>query len=603
MKDNSKVKNIPIPDYKKEWLSQFQKKKQEIIDTVTNAESISLVRTMNPSLEALHALVRPDYKPELLTVTDSIIKSRYYSKDLITTVLNNLNPDTTKLKIMPQLLDDPNFINHLSKCTNLTTLDILSDCEITKEQLNKILNKTNLYIINMPHPSKIDITGLPTAFKYDGDFEAVYYDGLLIENNRKFNSNYHIFYTDDIAYNIGDIFNFFVHNKLSNDGDNTRLNIISNDGYEAIYYSKRTRSLEFYGCFDDLQNIINRFESVNLPIDTVYIPVDNADYDLSSLYKINKKVVINYDNNETTIEEFEAMRSTIDYFKSLITAYPLSPIEQIVYAYDIIKSFEYKDDEEDYRNSRALDKIVKTGKIVCVGYARFLKQVLSELGFKIEVIGVKSPNPDGTYDDHKVNHERNLIRVDDDKYGIHGVFALDPTWDRNTKFYEIKNENGNKTHPVEDPKDNVILKEYNSIISYIHFLVTKNEYQSLFADESVPPIFAFELNSLVEQLKNKPKLSERKNNRISEAMRYLQKFFEEDEYDLIPSYINTERPSLNIMKEILYHVGKAEGYTREATEQTLQDMEDYNRSLHEYDGTPVFTSESNDPEENWIIRK
>ena len=297
------------------------------------------------------------------------------------------------------------------------------------------------------------------------------------------------------------------------------------------------------------------------------------------------------------------MRSTIDYFKSLITAYPLSPAEQIVYAYDIIKSFEYEDDENDYRNSRALDKIVKTGKIVCVGYARFLKQVLSELGIKIEVIGVNSPNDDGTYDNTEVNHERNLIRVDDDKYNIHGVFALDPTWDRNSKFYEVKNEDDNYTHPVKDPKDNVILKEYNSIISYIHFLVTKNEYQTLFEDKSIPSIFKFEINSLVEQLKNKPKYSNRFTNKISEAMKYLQEFFTEDEYDLIPSYINTERPSLDIMKEILYNVEKAEGYTREATEKTLQDMEEYNKSLHEYNGTPIFKSESNDLEENWIIRK
>ena len=602
MKDNSKVKNISIPDYKREWFSAFQKKRQEIIDTVTNAETISLVRTMNPSIEALHALIRPDYKPELLTITGSTIKSRYYSKDLITTVLNNLNPDTTRLKIMPQLLNDPNFINHLSKCTNLTTLDVLSDCEITKEQLNNILKKTNLYIINMPHPSKIDITELPTAFKYVGDFEAVYCDGLLIENNRRFDSNYHFFYTDDIAYNIGDIFDFFIHNKLSNDGDNTRLNVISNDGLDAIYYSKRNHSLEYFGCFDDLQHIIDEFEAVNLPIDTVYIPVNNEDYDLSSLYKINKKVVINYDNDETTIEEFEAMRSTINYFKSLITAYPLSPIEQIVFAYDIIKSFEYEDDEQDYRNSRALDKIVKTGKIVCVGYARFLKQVLSELGFKIDVISVNAPHSDGSYDQDD-NHERNILRVDDDKYGIHGVFALDPTWDRNRKFYEVRNKNGKNTYPVKNPGDNEILKEYKSIISYIHFLVTKNEYQLLFADESVPSIFRFIPESLVEQLKSKPKLSNRLNNKIGEAMRYLQEFFEEDEYDKIPSYINTERPSLSVMKEILYNVEKAEGYTREATEQTLSDMENYNRSLHEYNGTPVFISESDTPEDNWIIKK
>ncbi len=602
MKDNSKVKNISIPDYRREWLSAFQKKRQEIIDTVKNAESISLVRTMNPSLEALHALIRPDYKPELLTVTDSIIKSRYYSNDLISTVLNNLNPDTTKLKVMPQLLNDPNFINNLRKCTNLTTLEILSDCELTKEQLNNILKKTNLYIINMPHPTKIDIEGLPTAFKYDGDFEAVYYDGLLIENNRRFNSNYHFFYTDDIAYNIRDIFDFFIHNKLSNDDENTRLNIISNDGLDGIYYSKRNHSIEYYGCFDDLKTVLDEFESVNLPIDTVYIPVDNKDYVFQDLYNINKKIIITYDNNETTIEEFEAMRSTINYFKSLITAYPLSPIEQIVYAYDIIKSFEYEDDDEDYRNSRALDKIVKTGKIVCVGYARFLKQVLSELGFKIDVISVNAPHSDGSYDQDN-NHERNLLRVDDDKYGIHGVFALDPTWDRNTKHYEVKGKDGDYTHPVEDPRDNEILKEYQSIISYIHFLVTKNEYQSLFADEKAPAIFRFDPNSLVEQLKTKPKLSTRTPNRISEAMFYLQKFFDEDEYDKIPSYINTERPSLDIMKEILYNVEKAEGYTREATEQTIQDMEDYNRSLHEYDGTPVFRSESTDPEENWIIKK
>ena len=78
--------------------------------------------------------------------------------------------------------------------------------------------------------------------------------------------------------------------------------------------------------------------------------------------------------------------------------------------------------------SRTLRYILRDDNdlIVCCGFARLLKDGLERVGIPCQYITVDvEDNDEGKY----VGHARNLVKIDDDKYGIHGVYLADSTWD------------------------------------------------------------------------------------------------------------------------------------------------------------------------------
>lgn len=159
----------------------------------------------------------------------------------------------------------------------------------------------------------------------------------------------------------------------------------------------------------------------------------------------------------------------------------LSPLEKMVYAYDITKKFKkYKLPKKDNRNvvnrsydeklkirslSRDLYKILDNDYIVCVGFANLLHDLLSKLGIDsisqsvdIDLARHKSIkqlrdnnknwkelSPQEKYKlisqqvsyipkDSYEGHRRLMVRIKDEKYGIDGLYISDPTWDND---YEL----------------------------------------------------------------------------------------------------------------------------------------------------------------------
>lgn len=88
---------------------------------------------------------------------------------------------------------------------------------------------------------------------------------------------------------------------------------------------------------------------------------------------------------------------------------------------------EYKNSLDDSRNPH---RIINSGNIVCQGYSSFLFLILNGMDKNVSSIVV---SVDVLHDDIVEGHTRNLIRIDDDKYSIHGLFVLDPTWDSASK--------------------------------------------------------------------------------------------------------------------------------------------------------------------------
>lgn len=122
----------------------------------------------------------------------------------------------------------------------------------------------------------------------------------------------------------------------------------------------------------------------------------------------------------------EAARDTIDYIEGItehVKSLELSPLEEIIYVSDQIRQREYSEelDGESYEKSRGLSDIILGNNIVCAGYSNLYITILKKLGHKIEEFPLDSL-------DGSKGHSRVIIKVDDDKYDIHGIFESDPTW-------------------------------------------------------------------------------------------------------------------------------------------------------------------------------
>lgn len=145
--------------------------------------------------------------------------------------------------------------------------------------------------------------------------------------------------------------------------------------------------------------------------------------ELGNLKNIN--LMVDGNDQLVTIEEYKKTVCAIDEMVNLIKKYNLSPLEQMMFAYDLVRDRVYtKEDEVDnYTVSRDLTSVLLGDKIVCVGYANIYEKILSSLGIKNMMYSIKPINP------QTHGHRRNIAYVKDDKYVIEGVFYFDPTWD------------------------------------------------------------------------------------------------------------------------------------------------------------------------------
>lgn len=116
----------------------------------------------------------------------------------------------------------------------------------------------------------------------------------------------------------------------------------------------------------------------------------------------------------------------------------LSPVELIMYTYDIVRNRVYKQEEngEKSTKSRDLSGVLSGRDIVCVGYANILEAILKYCNITSFCAGLTDKNNEIS------GHERNIIYVKDDKYNIDGVYYFDTTWDSKTMGDENEYLNG-----------------------------------------------------------------------------------------------------------------------------------------------------------------
>ena len=192
----------------------------------------------------------------------------------------------------------------------------------------------------------------------------------------------------------------------------------------------------------------------------------NLDIEFSNLSMVEEK--------KYSFDEYLEYESFL--YSIVASAQSLSPLEKYIYAYDIVKRFKlYNTPNKDNMNADKLDRnsrikikhvsrdlydILENEYMVCVGYANFLRDLLNKLGISnadysldVELSAYKAKkqieNNNSDYSnlsslekrdlislqqtyipmDTYGGHDRVLVYIKDEKYGIDGMYFSDPTWD------------------------------------------------------------------------------------------------------------------------------------------------------------------------------
>lgn len=462
-------------------------------------------------------------------------------------VKTQINPDITELTIPLTLIE--NDLSYLSNFPKLEILKLTGYNILTKEQLD-ILSKTNI--------KEIDTVMLP--YIYDnllsetntvlvgGQFNILIYKGIIIRDAiKKLESN-----TDDyIKIRV---------NSLNKENLETLFRVINTSGIEEILiedYNKKEYKINIEK--NNTVNLIvntpiealkfyNYFNNKGITVDTIKIKLDDKNkygLDYGVLEDLNKKVKLklSYENgiSDATLEEFTSLQESIKWYRKLITDANLSPTEKLMYVYDILKTFEYKSSEECY-DSRDPHRIIETGFIVCRGYAALLNEIINGVD-----TGISSINVDVTvYDKEELlgSHSRNVVRIDDEKYNIHGLFVIDATWD------SVK---------TDEESLKILGSDYTALDLYRYFLIPYNDYKKTFGNDTIPSTFdKFLYDEDITKLFNK---------KVSD--------------EIVTKYINTKRPSLDEFKTMVYNVGLSEGYTSIDALKEVEKIEEINRKAIE----------------------
>ena len=162
-------------------------------------------------------------------------------------------------------------------------------------------------------------------------------------------------------------------------------------------------------------------------------------------------------NDYVTVLEYENTVKAINEIVEKIKKYNLSPFEQIMYAYDLVREriYKFEDKGDSPTKSRDLTSVLSGDRIVCVGYAVLLKAILRNF----------SINAENYIIEHKTKplaHQRSMIYVLDPKYNIDGVFFFDPTFDSRKKENDNSYLNNYRNFAVTKEKSEVGLEDFVS---------------------------------------------------------------------------------------------------------------------------------------------
>lgn len=548
--------------YREFFQSDFEKQlpeiKQEIIKYMKmNQDSIYIKHEFNLStvLGTLNKRRKnSEYIPDFLSIRENGIYLSMFNDDLINFILNNIPENVQELTLPIEILrKNPSCLKQYQKLTKLGVSDYGE--QVTIDELKAYIEGTNINSISAPNIDIQDIESiLNNNYVIEGHCLTTKLENVLLEcksseSGRCINLATPI--TEEGLSLIPN--NLFAKQRLYDSIliDNKKFITEGFDGISVLL----SENVEF-----TKEMIIALFNRLKEKPKKIILVAQNKTYpNLEALKLLENlaEVEVKYGSIEkASIDQFEAMRANLDYFKGLILQYDLSPAERVCYAYDLIKSNVYRECQENKDNSRRIHSIVDTGYIVCVGYANFLAQLLKEVGIKAHTIGTSVPLKDGT----TAGHERNLIEIKDDKYGIDGTYAFDCTWDSNSDFYIVTRDGEEKlVRKPEETDENI--RQLDSMSSYRYFFIPSDEYGLYFPGE--------------KQFEN---ISEWHGEEYNPNESFLEEIPETSFGSKTKdTYTSIGEVDEDILMKLIYDTRICEGYSPEVNQQLLEEVKEIRR--------------------------
>ena len=304
--------------------------------------------------------------------------------------------------------------------------------------------------------------------------------------------------------------------------DNSRISINLEEGIDEFINNN--------SCLQGKQLIVNGEYDIN-----------HGDLDpLIEMFKNHKDYLVSVDGNISyvTIEQYERTVLAIDDIVNKIKKYNLSSLEQIMYAYDLVRDRVYTSEgkDEDYSVSRDISSALLGDKIVCVGYSIIFEKVLDNLGIKSKPVTIKRK------DNPRLGHRRNMIYVNDPKYDVNGIYFFDATWDSKKKN-----------------------NEFSFLDSYRFFCKTKKEinkydsinYEDLTLDEIDNASDIFESIISTSGLKNVPRKIVKLINYISNLVdgKDLINLFMIVDTSKLPEFLKYKYSNDELIEKVKYYFG------------------------------------------------
>lgn len=530
------------------------------------------------SLDDLGRVLDENEKIDLsISYDENTLKTIYVFKELNDLIINNLPRSIKSMTIPVDFVS--NNLEALKEFKSLEEISFNSYRFLTSEELKFLSENTSIkrinfggYIFNIE-----DYKG--SIFISTSGGNKILFDDIVINNdNENSNIKENTLEVKSINnFSIEDLDKVFPYIK----SDINKVKIKSNTGEYSIDISGKDISIEVT---DPDMNIsaylFNYFKNKGYNVNDVCFcltdfmrnPVvkDYTDFDYSLLDSLSTLVnlKVNYEGNTKTssYDDFKGLVMSMKWYRSLLNDYDLSPVEKLAFGYDIMKTFEYKEaTNEDVFESREPYKIIKTGNIVCVGYTNMLAEILKGTeGISFTDFSVSCyKEDDKTLSGY---HSRGLVKVDDDKYDIHGVYVVDPTWDSYKK-------NGNKR----------LGNDYTALDLYTYFLISPEDYKKVFPHDSVPNFFKKDYEYLNLNMDNLDSYNELSDKDFTDKDLFTFNFKE-----LFDSSVSNER-KLEYLKgkkldkktimEIVRNTRLAEGFSKENVDKEMDKILEYYNKL------------------------
>lgn len=530
------------------------------------------------SLDDLGKVLDENEKIDLsISYDENTLKTIYVFKELNDLIINNLPRSIKSMTIPVDFVS--NNLEALKEFKSLEEISFNSYRFLTSEELKFLSENTSIKRINFGGYIFNTENYKGSIFISTSGGNKILFDDIVINNdNENSNIKENTLEVKSINnFSIEDLDKVFPYIK----SDINKVKIKSNTGEYSIDISGKDISIEVT---DPDMNIsaylFNYFKNKGYNVNDVCFcltdfmrnPVvkDYTDFDYSLLDSLSTLVnlKVNYEGNTKTssYDDFKGLVMSMKWYRSLLNDYDLSPVEKLAFGYDIMKTFEYKEaTNEDVFESREPYKIIKTGNIVCVGYTNMLAAILKGTeGISFTDFSVSCyKEDDKTLSGY---HSRGLVKVDDDKYDIHGVYVVDPTWDSYKK-------NGNKR----------LGNDYTALDLYTYFLISPEDYKKVFPHDSVPNFFKKDYEYLNLNMDNLDSYNELSDKDFTDKDLFTFNF--EELFDSSVSnerkleYLKGKKLNKKTIMEIVRNTRLAEGFSKENIDKEMDKILEYYNKL------------------------